>query len=45
MAHLLLALTPKSLPVGDAAGGAELHTAAKSDARHFSCHKRGGVYV
>ena len=43
--HLLLTMTLKSLPVGDAAGWPELHTAAESDARHFSCHKRGGVYA
>ena len=45
MAHLLLTLTPKSLPVGDAKGWPELRTAAESDARRLSCHKRGGVYV
>ena len=45
MAHLLLTLTPKSLPVGDAKGWSELRTAAATDIRRFSCHKRGGVYV
>ena len=45
MAHLLLTLTPNSLPVGDAAGWPEFQTAAESAARHFACHKRGGVYV
>ena len=45
MTHLLLTLTPNFLPVGDAAGWPELHTAAESAARHFSCHKRGGIYV
>ena len=27
------------------AGTPELRTAAESDVRHFSCHKRGGAYV
>ena len=45
MTHLLLTMTLKSLPVGDAAGWPELRTAAESDARHFSCHRRGGVYA
>ena len=45
MTHLFLTLTPKSLPVGDAKGWPELRTTAESDARRFSCHKRGGVYV
>ena len=45
MAHLFLTLTPKSLPVGDAKGWPESRTAAESDARRFSCNKRGGAYV
>ena len=45
MTHLLLTLTPNFLPVGDVAGWPELHTAAESAARHFTCHKRGGIYV